>query len=82
MKKTFETLHCMASRYVALDQYKEALAAELPLKPLKKKKRFSFLNPDNLLIIKTHSENIIPINGGGLRSLLQEFDQGMNLIWN
>jgi|APCry1669190288_1035285.scaffolds.fasta_scaffold671955_1 hypothetical protein len=48
MKKTFETLHSMAFRYCALDIYKEALAAELPVKPLKKKKRFSFLNPDNL----------------------------------
>jgi len=48
MKKTFETLHCMGFRYSALDVYKEALNAELPLKPLKKKKRFSFLNPENL----------------------------------
>jgi hypothetical protein len=33
-------------------------------------------------MIKSHSEHILPINGGGLRSLLQEFEQSMNRIWN
>jgi len=67
MKKIFETIHCLGFRYTGLDPYKESLQAELLAKPIKKKKRFTFINPENLIMIKSPADNILPINGGGMR---------------
>lgn len=50
MKKQMETITCLSFRYTGLEEYRSALAAEIAaVKPLKRKKRFSFLNPENLL---------------------------------
>jgi hypothetical protein len=82
LKKNFETLACLGFRYTALDDYRNALLLDL-VKPLKRKKRFSFLNPENLLQVQnTATEGIINIPHGGLRSLFQEFEQGQNRLIN
>jgi len=45
-----ETIQCLGFRYCGLDDYRSSLMVDL-VKPLKRKKRFSFLNPENLPMI-------------------------------
>lgn len=72
----------MGSRYCGLDDYRAALIVDM-VKPIKKKKRFSFLNPENLPMVNSQSEGILPnLNGGGLRSLVLEFDSYLNRLIN
>jgi hypothetical protein len=77
-----DTIQCMGGRYCGLDDYRAALMLDL-IKPLKRKKRFSFLNPENLPMITSPTEAILPhLNGGGLRSLVLEFDSYLNRMIN
>ena len=82
MKKHMETIFSMGHRYCGLDDYRAALILDM-VKPLKRKKRFSFLNPDNLPMVTSQTEGILPtVIGGGLRSLVQEFDSSLNRLIN
>ena len=50
MKKYLETIGLLALRYVGLDDYKTGLVADIPMK---KKKRYSLMNADNLYMINS-----------------------------
>ncbi len=49
MKKHFETISCLGYRYTGIEEYKSALSAEIVVKPLKRKKKYSFINPENII---------------------------------
>jgi hypothetical protein len=49
----------MGHRYCGLDDYRAALILDM-VKPLKRKKKFSFLNPDNLPMVTSQTEGILP----------------------
>ena len=74
MKKLLETAGILAYRYTCLDEYKQVLYSDIAVKPLKKKKHFTFLNPANLQVVVSPNDALLPIVGGGLRPLLQEFE--------
>lgn len=50
MKKLLETIGMLGLRYVSLDDFRSVLIADM-VKPLKKKKLYTFLNPENLLMV-------------------------------
>ena len=85
MKKLLQTLTLLSVRYVSIDDFKNALqqadAQDASQgKISKKKKRYSFKNPDNLRQVM--DEPLLPIPGGGLRPLLQEFEIVSNYLIN
>jgi hypothetical protein len=50
MKKQMETIVCLGFRYTGLDEYRAALIVD-QVKPLKRKKKYSFINPENLPMV-------------------------------
>ena len=74
MRKSLETVGMLSQRYVGLDEYKNALTQDASAKPISKKKTYTFFNPSNMIAIKNHNDAHLPIVGGGLRPLLQEYE--------
>lgn len=61
----------LANKYTGLDEYRKCLLIDIQSVPLKKKKIYSFLNPENLTIITSTSDFIVKINGVlGFRTIL------------
>ncbi|TNV87512.1 hypothetical protein FGO68_gene11572 [Halteria grandinella] len=81
MKKLFEGLGQLNSRYTSIEDFRQGLIADL-VKPLKKKKLRTFLNPDNLIVIVPQGEQLLDIPGGGLRPLLQEYELAQVAVMN
>lgn len=80
MKKLFETIGCIGQRYCDIEDYRQGLLSDLvSKKPLKRKKLYSFINPENLHLIKNHqTEGLKELPFGGLRAVLLEFDLHQN----